>query len=128
MANNTITFDPDSGVAYGVNLNILSGADFKSTFSVLKPDKSAYNFTGYSGSSQMTKSVAIGATLGISTTFNVGFTSAAAGEFQISLGSTDTRNLKTGRHVYDILVSSGSTIYRIVSGNILVQGGISSAP
>jgi len=128
MANNTITFDPDSGVAYGVNLNILSGADFKSTFSVLKPDKSAYNFTGYSGSSQMTKSVAIGATLGISTTFNVGFTSAAAGEFQISLGSTDTRNLKTGRHVYDILVSSGSTIYRIVSGNIMVQGGISSAP
>ena len=128
MANNTITFDPQSGVAYGVNLTINSGADFKSTFSVLKPDKSAYNFTGYSGSSQMTKSVAIGATLGISTTFNVGFTSAAAGEFQISLGSTDTRNLKTGRHVYDILVSSGSTIYRIVSGNILVQGGISSAP
>tara|TARA_R100000664_G_C2722159_1_gene115286 strand:+ start:491 stop:877 length:387 start_codon:yes stop_codon:yes gene_type:complete len=128
MANNTITFDPDSGVAYGVNLTILSGADFKSTFSVLKPDKSAYNFTGYSGSSQMTKSVAIGATLGISTTFNVGFTSAAGGEFQISLGSTDTRNLKTGRHVYDILVSSGSTIYRIVSGNIMVQGGISSAP
>ena len=128
MANNTITFDPDSGVAYGVNLTILSGADFKSTFSVLKPDKSAYNFTGYSGSSQMTKSVAIGATLGISTTFNVGFTSAAAGEFQISLGSTDTRNLKTGRHVYDILVSSGSTIYTIVSGNIMVQGGISSAP
>ena len=128
MANNTITFDPDSGAAYGVNLTILSGADFKSTFSVLKSDKSAYNFTGYSGSSQMTKSVAIGATLGISTTFNVGFTSAAAGEFQISLGSTDTRNLKTGRHVYDILVSSGSTIYRIVSGNIMVQGGISSAP
>ena len=128
MANNTITFDPDSGAAYGVNLTILSGADFKSTFSVLKSDKSAYNFTGYSGSSQMPKSVAIGATLGISTTFNVGFTSAAGGEFQISLGSTDTRNLKTGRHVYDILVSSGSTIYRIVSGNIMVQGGISSAP
>ena len=128
MANNTITFDPDAGVAYGVNLTILSGADFKSTFSVLKPDKSAYNFTGYSGSSQMTKSVAIGATAGISTTFAVGFTSAAGGEFQISLGSTDTRNLKKGRHVYDILVSSGSTIYTIVSGNIMVQGGISSTP
>ena len=54
--------------------------------------------------------------------------SAAGGEFQISLGSTDTRNLKKGRHVYDILVSSGSTIYTIVSGNIMVQGGISSAP
>ena len=128
MANNTITFDPDSGVAYGVNLTINSGADFKSTFAAIKPDKSAYNFTGYSGSSQMTKSVSIGATAGISTNFAVGFTSAAGGEFQISLGSTDTRNLKKGRHVYDILVSSGSTIYTIVSGNIIVQGGISSAP
>ena len=128
MANNTITFDPDSGVAYGVNLTINSGADFKSTFAAIKPDKSAYNFTGYSGSSQMTKSVSIGATAGITTTFAVGFTSAAGGEFQISLGSTDTRNLKKGRHVYDILVSSGSTIYTIVSGNIMVQGGISSAP
>ena len=128
MANNTITFDPQAGVAYGVNLTINSGADFKSTFATLKPDKSAYNFTGYSGSCQMTKSVAIGATLDVSTTFTVGFTSAAGGEFQISLGSTATRALKKGRHVYDILVSSGSTIYTIVSGNILVHGGISSAP
>ncbi len=128
MANNTITFDPQSGVAYGVNLTIDTGADFKSTFKVLKTDKSAFNFTGYSGSSQMTKSVAIGASMGVGATFNVGFTSAAGGEFAISLGSTDTRSLKKGRHVYDILVSSGSTIYRIVSGDIMVQGGISSAP
>ena len=61
-------------------------------------------------------------------TFRVGFTSAAGGEFNISLGSTTTRSLKQGRHVYDILVSSGSTIYRMVSGDVLVQGGISSAP
>ena len=122
MANNTITFDPQSGVAYGVDLTINTGSDFKSSFDVLKPDKSAYNFTGYFGSAQMTKSVAIGATLG------VGFTSAAGGKFEISLGSTATRSLKQGRHVYDILVSSGSTIYRIVEGDILVQGGISSAP
>ena len=66
--------------------------------------------------------------LDVGTTFTVGFTSAASGEFQISLGSTATRALKKGRHVYDILVSSGSTIYTIVSGNILVHGGISSAP
>ena len=76
----------------------------------------------------MTKSVAIGATLGVGATFTVGITSAAGGEFEISLGSTTTRSLKKGRHVYDILVSSGSTIYRMVEGDILVQGGISSAP
>tara|TARA_Y100001963_G_scaffold84952_1_gene117644 strand:- start:445 stop:837 length:393 start_codon:yes stop_codon:yes gene_type:complete len=128
MANNTITFDPQSGVAYGVNLTINTGSDFKSSFDVLKPDKSAYNFTGYYGSAQMTKSVAVGATGEIAATFNVGFTSAAGGQFNISLGSTATRNLKAGRHVYDILVSSGSTIYRIASGDILVLAGIASAP
>tara|TARA_B100001250_G_scaffold270663_1_gene233629 strand:- start:555 stop:947 length:393 start_codon:yes stop_codon:yes gene_type:complete len=128
MANNTITFDPQSGVAYGVNLTINTGSDFKSTFDVLKPDKSAYNLTGYFGSSQMSKSVAIGATGQVSATFSVGITSAAGGQFNISLGSTATRSLKEGRHVYDILVSSGSTIYRMVSGNVLVLSGISSVP
>ena len=128
MANNTITFDPAAGVAYSANLTINTGANFKSTFKVINPDRSAFNLTGYTGSSEMVKSVAVGATNPATASFTVGFTSAAGGEFQISLGSTDTRNLKKGRHVYDILVSSGSTIYTIVSGNIMVQGGISSAP
>ncbi len=128
MANNTITFDPDSGVAYGVNLTINAGADFKSSFKVLSPNKNNYNFTGYSGSSQMTKSVSVGSTVYPNATFTVGFTSAVGGEFDISLGSTQTRNLKEGRYWYDVLVGSGSTIYRIAEGNILVQGGVSSSP
>ena len=59
MANNTITFDPSVGVPYGVNLTIYQGADFKSSFKVLNNDRSNYNFTGYSGSAQMTKSVSV---------------------------------------------------------------------
>ena len=46
MANNTITFDPASGVAYSANLTVNTGANFKSTFKVIKTDKSAFNFTG----------------------------------------------------------------------------------
>ncbi len=84
--------------------------------------------TGWTGSAQMSKSVAVGATLGVTTTFTVGFTSAAGGVFNISLGSTDTNNLTQGRYVYNVLVSSGATIYNIVNGNILVYSGISSAP
>ena len=30
--------------------------------------------------------------------------------------------------MYDVLVSSGATIYRIADGNIMVRGGVSSAP
>lgn len=128
MANNTITFDPNSGVAYNVNLVINSGADSKSSFKVVSPNKDNYNFTGYSGSSQMTKSVSVGSSAYPKATFTVGFTSEADGEFDVSLASTLTRTLNQGRYWYDVLVSSGSTIYRIAEGNILVQGGVSSAP
>ena len=108
MASKNITFDPDAGVPKGVNLTIHTGADFTTNFNVVDTSNAAFNFTGYSGSAQMAKSVAVGATLGVTTSFTVGFTSAYDGKFKISLGSTDTRNLKEGRYVYNVLVSSGS--------------------
>tara|TARA_B100000579_G_scaffold129522_1_gene104534 strand:+ start:9771 stop:10160 length:390 start_codon:yes stop_codon:yes gene_type:complete len=128
MAKNTFTFDPSSGVAYGVNLTINTGADLDADYTVVGTSGTAFDFTGYTGSAQLAKSVAIGATLGAQATFNVGFTSAKGGEFRISLGSTATRNLKEGRYIYDVLVGSGSSIFRIVSGDVLVIAGISSAP
>jgi hypothetical protein len=128
MANNTVTFDPTSGVAYGVNLVINTGASFVNDFSVFDVSGNPFNFTNWTGSSQMAKSVSVGSTSYAIKTFNVGFTSAANGKFNISLGSTNTRSLTEGRYVYDVLVSSGSTIYRIISGNVLVIPGISSAP
>jgi len=128
MATHTITFDPTSGVAYGANLSINTGSTFTDSFTVKTTSGSAFDFEGWTGSSQMAKSVSIGSSLYAAATFNVGFTSAAAGKFNLSLGSTATRSLTEGRYVYDILVSSGSTVYRLASGNVLVIPGISSAP
>lgn len=128
MTTKTITFDPTAGVPRGVNLTIHTGADFVANFNVLTTSNSAFNLTGYTGSSAMSKSVSVGATLGITTSFAVGFTSAAAGKFKISLGASSTRSLKEGRYVYDILVSSGSTVYNIVNGNVLVIAGVSTSP
>ena len=78
----------------------------------------------------MRKSVSVGSGTTAAATFIVGIdtTSATAGKFTISLGSTDTRSISEGRYVYDVLVSSGATIYRIADGNIMVRGGVSSAP
>ena len=128
MATHTITFDPTSGVPYGANLTINTGATFTDSFTVKTTSGSAFNFDGWTGSSQMAKSVSIGSSSYAAATFNVGFTSAVGGKFDISLGSTSTRSLSEGRYVYDILVSSGSTTYRLASGNVLVIPGISSAP
>lgn len=128
MANHTISFDPESRVSHGVNLVINTGSEFKDNFTVLTNSSSPFNFDGWTGSSQMAKSVSIGSSLYPTATFNVGFTSASQGKFSISLNSDKTRVLKEGRYVYDILVSSGTTTYRIVDGNIIVRPGISSAP
>ena len=104
MAKNTLTFDPSAGVAYGVNLTINTGADLDADYTVVGTSGTAFDFTGYSGSAQLAKSVAIGSSQHAIKTFEVGFTSAKGGEFRLSLGSTATRTLTEGRYVYDVLI------------------------
>tara|TARA_R110002020_G_C16310023_1_gene773765 strand:+ start:2056 stop:2442 length:387 start_codon:yes stop_codon:yes gene_type:complete len=128
MATKNITFDSDSGVPYGLNLTIYGGSDFSANFNVLDTSNAAFNLTGYTGSAAISKSVAVGATLGITTEFTVGFSSAFDGKMSISLGRTDTRSLNEGRYMYDVLVSSGTTIYSLVNGNVYVYNPVSSAP
>ena len=141
MATKKITFDPTSGVPYAANLSIFGGSNFSADFTVVDTGNAAFDFsganavgiattTGWTGSSQMRKSAAIGSGTTATATFVVGIdtTSATAGKFTISLGSTATRSIAEGRYVYDVLVSSGATVYRIADGNIMVRGGVSSAP
>jgi len=130
MATKKITFDPTSGVPYGSNLTIYGGATFKADFNIVDTSNAAYDFSGvgWTAKSEMVKSVGVGATTVADATFVVGFTSAADGKFQLTLPSTGTTSLAEGRYVYNVLVSSGATIYNIVNGNILVHTGIASAP
>ena len=134
MASKNLTFDPSAGVPYAANLALYTGTDFKTTFNVVDTSDVAFDFQGltttsvWTGSAQMQKGAGIGATDTPAGTFTVGFTSAGGGIFNISMGSTDTRDLSEGRYEYNVLVSSGATIYNIVNGNILVYTGIASAP
>ena len=125
MANNTITFNPDSNAAYGVNLTILQGADFTSSFKVLQENKLNFNFTGYALHAKMKKSVAIGASSGGIQGMTAGITSVTGGEFYISLSDTTTKDLKPGRYYFDINAVKSSTVYKMVSGNVVVEGGLS---
>ena len=141
MATKKITFDPESGAAYSCDLVMNVGADFNAKFNIVDTANTGFNFSttnsvgvntvsGWTGSSQMTKSTAIGSTAFPVATFTVGIDTTASSGYglTISLGSTDTRSVKAGRYVYDVLVGSGATVYRIIDGNILVRGGVSSAP
>ena len=128
MASHSFKFDPNAGTSQGVNLVINTGANFKDSFTITNPSGTAFDFSSWSGSAQMAKSVAVGATIGAEATFTVGFTSAGGGIFEISMGSTATTSLSEGRYEYNVLVSSGASIYNIVNGNIMVYTGIASAP
>ena len=129
MASHNITFDPESGTPYAANLNIYGGAGFDDTFTVTRPNSTAYDFTGYSGAAQMTKSVAVGSTVAITATFTVGFTSAAGGKIALTLADTLTRTINEGRYVYDVnIVSAGSTYYKLVRGDVMVHAGVSTRP
>ena len=120
MANKNITFDPNAGVAYGANVTINTGATFEETFKVRNTDKTNFDFTNYSGSSQMRKSIGTGSTTVAAATFTVGFTSAAAGEFKISLDADGTSGLSGGRYDYDILVKAGGADDTVLNTSIAV--------
>ena len=132
MATKKITFDPDAGVPVASNLTIYTGADFNATFEVYNVSNSAYSLanggftTDWSGSAQIQKSAGVAATTTPSATFTVGVTTA--GKITLALGSTDTDSLSQGRYLYNVLVSSGATIYNMIDGNILVYTGIASSP
>ena len=132
MATKTITFDPDSGVPYGLNLTMYGGSDFEVNLNVKTTSSGNFDLTGYTGSAAMSKSVAVGATLGITSAFTVGFTSAYDGLMKLSLAAVNTRATTEGRYVYDVLVKEsvggGATTYPLVSGNVTVINPVSSAP
>ena len=138
MATKTVTFDPDSGVPFGVNLVVYGGSNSVTNLNVVDVNNNNYDFsngitgsgatTNWSGSGQISKSVGAGSSSYANATLTVGFTSAYGGKVKLSLGSTATAALDQARYVYDVNVDSGSTIFKLVSGNVYVYSGISSAP
>ena len=123
MATRTLTFDSTSDYPSVVDLVVNVGASFTCTYTVNDTSGTAIDFTNYTAeSSQMAKYVGAGVTA----TFSVGFSSAYDGKMFIGLTTTQTSELKEGRHVYDVNVKTGDTVYRIVEGQIMVRGGISS--
>ena len=99
------------------NLAIDQGTTFSVTITVTDDTGSARNLTGYTARSQIRKSYS--ATANIAFTANVA--SAVDGTVTLDLPSATTANIKAGRYVYDlILTSNTATVERIVEGIVTV--------
>ena len=109
---------------YTHNLTIISGADYSQDYDMLETGGGTIDLTNYTAKAQLRKHK--GSATAVS--FTVAFPNRIEGKINMSIPSWTTGNLKEGRYVYDVLIGSGSSVYRIVSGDVLVIAGISSAP
>jgi hypothetical protein len=100
-------------VAGFVELTIEQGANYSTTVTVNDSNGSPTNLTNYTAAAQLRKSY-------YSTTateFTVAVTDAAAGQITMSITSANTANLTPGRYVYDLLITSPTSVKsRVIEG------------
>ena len=94
-------------------ITIEQGASFSTTVTVNDATGAPTNLTSYTGAAQLRKSY-------YSTTannFTVSISNAANGELTMVMTAANTSNLTAGRYVYDLLITSPTSVKtRVVEG------------
>ena len=109
---------------YRKNITINVGETFSEDLTLLSSDGSGVvDLTGFTAQSKLRKSPTNYRFADI----QVGITSAAEGQINISIASSITKFLQGGRHVYDIVLTrpNGFTLVA-VEGDALVRSGINT--
>ena len=104
------------------NIVIEQGFDFDTTFILEDTTTGDYlDLTNYTVSSQLRKTYTSSSAVSFASTI----TNARLGQVQISLGSATTLDIKSGRYVFDVkITSSGGSISKVVEGSALVRPGV----
>lgn len=97
------------------NLVIDQGATFSTDLTLTDENGDALNLSGYTANSQLRKWYTSSNSISFSTTTNT-----SIGVVTLSLSSNQTAALTAGRYVYDVEISDGTTISRIVEGIVTV--------
>jgi len=96
---------------------IEQGSTFNSTLNVEDTNGDAINLYAYTANSQMRKSYY--STTAYTITSNV--TGIANGEITLSMSAANTSSLSAGRYVYDVKITSPSSVVtRVVEGIVTV--------
>lgn len=105
-----------------VNLVIQKGTYFEETFSLNAEDESGLNLTNQIATAKLKKHPTAGIAYTFSTTVTVNDSTV-----KISMPSTVTATLPSGRCVYDIILTSSSSgvVSKVVQGDVLVQETVS---
>lgn len=94
-------------------LTVEQGASYSTTVTVNGSNGSPTNLTNYTAAAQLRKSYYSST----ATDFTVSISNAAGGEITMTLTSANTANLTPGRYVYDLLITSPTSVKtRVVEG------------
>ena len=104
------------------NLTIDQGATFSSDVTVKDAQDNAFNLTGYTASAKLAKGFASTRTRTNMTTSIA--TDATTGVVTLSLTATETAALDAERYVYDLEITSGATVTRVIEGIITVRAQV----
>lgn len=94
-------------------LTVEQGASYSTTVTVNGSNGSPTNLTNYTAAAQLRKSYYSST----ATDFTVAISDAAGGEITMTLTAANTANLTPGRYVYDLLITSPTSVKtRVVEG------------
>ena len=105
-----------------VNIVIEKGTDFEATYNVTNADNSVYSLTNQSATAKIKKHPTATTSKSFTTTITV-----QTGEIKISMGSTVTADLTSGRNYYDVLITQSGTnkIQKVFEGTAIVSDTVS---
>lgn len=100
-----------------VNLTIHKGTYFEETFALTGEDGIGLNLTNASATAKLKKHPTAGIAYTFSTTLTV-----SESTVKITMPSTVTSTLPSGRSYYDVIITSSSgTISKVLQGNVIVE-------
>ena len=111
-------------VVYVNNITVNIGEDFDQEFDLLESGGATIDLTNYKARCQLRKHVDSSSYI----SFNVGFPDRKNGKINLHIPGWATSNLKSGRHVYDVLVHKPNGDTEVVlEGSANVRAGISTS-
>tara|TARA_B100001996_G_scaffold160824_1_gene122634 strand:+ start:6862 stop:7200 length:339 start_codon:yes stop_codon:yes gene_type:complete len=104
------------------NLLIYQGADFNIDFTVENDNGTEFDMTGYSAACKIKKHYTSSTSQAVSTAI---LTPVTAGRVQLSLSAAQTTAMKSGRYVYDVVITAASGLKtRVLEGTVSVLEGV----
>lgn len=103
-----------------LNLTLAQGSTWSVTLTYKDANGAAINLTGYSAAMQVRASHDASSAV-LSLTSGAGLTlGGAAGTITISVAAATTATIEAGTYVYDLELTTGSTVTRLVEGSLTV--------